>query len=489
MIESLMSEFGAGKRERHAKYLKALGWHNGALEVLDQGLAGLAERSHITPSENSISLKWLYSVVVRTIELADCVSCLHRGLTPDWSSDFAEGDDGIKWLNNMATAQRAFVFAPRWGSPKLADKIRPYLTSLLNDLNSAQIFVEQLDPVNPYEIFAGGFELVPTFGLFPVYLLDERRAAWDVVPFAEQTKVSIMAHRDAIEQLFPGDGKAWLERTKLKKPQLNMLIHATERFESVRIIYRGAGHAAFKIILSLLEPEEYLLFRRKLRSIADCELKVIETTGIALKQRSEAELIGEQLRKQGDSFSLFVADCGDECLQELSQRNKSLIVWDIEHDLRIPVGVGFSLASLPLLLARPKILTAITSAADRLLSDLSLREALENEGLKPYEAAIVSFNGNPVEISDEHIRTARERLQELEKLVKAFIDFFNRTYKNVAAPKEQAQKKLHYDGHLVEVRASLLCLEQKAHTDPGWFMFTLLPGIETLEKTIKEKST
>jgi hypothetical protein len=149
------------------------------------------------------------------------------------------------------------------------------------------------------------------------------------------------------------------------------------------------------------------------------------------------------------------------------------------------VGVGFSLASTPLLLARPALFAAMSKATERLLSDKDLRDALDDEGLRPYPASVVSFGPEPIEVSPEQIDRASERLQQLESRVRAFLKFFDDEFKDDEPPENQREAKKQYDSYLKNIKGFLQDLWHKPKANPAWFVLTLLPELESLEKDIK----
>ena len=61
---------------------------------------------------------------------------------------------------------------------------------IIKQMPPRKVTKPRIEPTS-YEMFAGGYELLPTFGIFPFFLLPERRFNWDIFQYGVQTRVGL----------------------------------------------------------------------------------------------------------------------------------------------------------------------------------------------------------------------------------------------------------------------------------------------------------
>jgi hypothetical protein len=228
----------------------------------------------------------------------------------------------------------------------------PLPNSLLDQQNAISAALRHFTGIRTSDIPDGGFHRViqeqiarrsRVVCVFPFFLVPSRRRDWGVLPFAWQTSIAVVLPREhpaAIE---------WNEqnvatRELMVPPQSNPLASSLEWLE--RLILHTAelggtalwvqGYAQFEILLESAQR------------LGDSRIAI----ALARTNSSVDTLAAACERLQQDSLSLrsfCVIDPAQSYIfrQSLDSTHQVIVC---RHDLHIPVGIGFSLACLPMLL-------------------------------------------------------------------------------------------------------------------------------------------
>lgn len=365
------------REERFTRYLAAGGMsESGSLFKTPAMLEWLVKNSF--PAENDLAT-FLACPLYRMLKLLDSISTLPDPLGMKGLNYHDEhlGEDWIRYC----VAANIQVIGADWGG----DDVRHMLTTLqraikdsINVISDGKIRTDR--PKEKYETFSGGFELIPTFGLFPFYLHKERLRFWHVIPFGVLTHLGLAMSDELAHDLLnilPSGLEVTID-TKIARS----LIEEVSQDNDYRFLYLGGGHAAYRIILDSLDAVDYGRMRMNLHDIHTIP-----------GDPSTAPKIESVLRGQdsGRNKYLLVSDLGDTLFDvirrnslnaEPSKRN-GITCLRLELQREIPVGIGFSLVTMAKLINTPALIRGICQILNTDLavgSDLAL--ALARNGVK-----------------------------------------------------------------------------------------------------------
>ncbi|HEY0682070.1 MAG TPA: hypothetical protein VGD45_07060 [Steroidobacter sp.] len=240
--------------------------------------------------------------------------------------------------------------------------------------------VDFVEPTERYDLFQWADELQPTLGIFPLYLFGDRRAAWRVIPLGKQRRVAIVMSAGMAQAL------ADLNWRPQPRPANNPYVTGKEfgkliaeiarsaTWRKTQFIHFGLGHAAPKILARTIEdPKACTTFLQTLdycRSLPKVKVAraravmqmlgnrkpddnhVIHTQAFrdGLQRAQARGVLDELIERQRGEFVCVVSDLGVAeflQLQELATGlSPPLEIWDIEHGLDIPLGIGLSIPAL-----------------------------------------------------------------------------------------------------------------------------------------------
>jgi len=342
----------------------------------------------------------------RMMKLLDAVSFVFDPLGLDAPPKY-ETTRGANWIKQSIQANAAIVQAT-WGGEARGelDKVGTLIRDAIERITNAAVRVDL--PEEKYELFAGGYERIPTFGLFPFYLLDERVRRWHVIPFATLTELGMVMSDELARSLVPNiikpkDGSdARITMNEIKG--IIDEVHANDRYH---FLYFGGGHAACRIILSGLEAEDYRRFRVNLDDIHT-----------VMGKRAKASEVSSLLKGKWaskDKYVLF-SDLGDPIYSELRTRYRSKLTWvRIALDETIPVGIGFSLCTMAKILTTPDLLKDLAKIVqENIVQNAALVSALDKDGVRlndnyvKYVELLASTQSTP---ASEVLETLRENVE------------------------------------------------------------------------------
>ena len=380
------------RNERFNRYLNAAGVEN-AESIYKPSAMERWLKDHALPVEDGLA-RFLACPTYRMLKLMDSIGApwdplgMSRILPPDKIETI-----GTEWIKHCVEANMAIIEAP-WGG----EKARPQLSALARRIRKAiEHFTNasaRVDhPEEKYEIFAGGYERVPTLGLFPFFLLDERLRSWHVIPFGILRELGLVMKNELAAAVFPdfqartasSDGAISISTDEVKN-----IISEVNPNQDYRFLYFGAGHAAYRILLSYLDAEDY----RKLRTNLD-DLHTV------WPKRPEPQHVGSLLsgNKSGNTKYILLSDLGDPLYSRLYEESRetkkwhSLVWFRIQLTQNIPVGVGFSLAAMAKFLRTPELLREVaTIMRDTFVGNTKLANDLELDGVRIDETYLAYLN-------------------------------------------------------------------------------------------------
>jgi hypothetical protein len=287
---------------------------------------------------------WMRSTLNRFFELVDRVAltaCQLDSWHEKRSSDIVY--KGESWIDSLLKEEKLLKLEHPWGSPKtrhlwkrLADNLTSVLTAKFKSVRYTGT------PPQPYEIFSGGFEYVPTVGLFPFYLFGERFSTWGIVKYGKLKSLGLATNEITAErltkdigvQLSPPEALQSDSVYSISGDDFRKIMNGAED-QGIKLFYFGAGHAAVALMLRLLDPSEYWNFRRLIKPLPSIP--------------NQNPLVA----RADEGYWIVLSDLGDKTIAEyLENRPTNARLLTIEKDLEVPVGLGFSLAALPKLLTK-----------------------------------------------------------------------------------------------------------------------------------------
>ena len=217
--------------------------------------------------------------MLRVVDFVSEISVSGTGENPDEMLK-RRIEVGESWIKKMVEVDASLIKVD-WGGAKtcepvsqLGDNIKGLLT---DDLIRLGRFAEPNIEPTSYEMFAGGYELLPTFGIFPFFLLPERRLNWDIFQYGVQKKLGLSCTKQTENRLHggihetsrdardgavvhQGDGDVTVDMfiTLINKiNDLNKNKREKPRIEPrIDFLHLGVGHAASSIILGMLRKEK-----------------------------------------------------------------------------------------------------------------------------------------------------------------------------------------------------------------------------------------
>jgi hypothetical protein len=240
--------------------------------------------------------------------------------------------------------------------------------------------VDFVEPTERYDLFQWADELQPTLGIFPLYLFGDRRAAWRVIPLGKQRRVAVVMSAGMAQAL------ARLNWRPQPRPannpyvtgeQFGKLIAEVARcasWKKTQFIHFGLGHAAPKILARTIEdPKACTTFLQRLdycRSLpkvkvarARAVLRMLENNAPndehvihdpafrdGLQMAQARGVLDTLIERQPGEFVCVVSDLGVAEFLQLQEQatglSTPLEIWDVEHGLDIPLGIGLSIPAL-----------------------------------------------------------------------------------------------------------------------------------------------
>src|SRR5579871_274914 len=237
-----------------------------------------------------------------------------------------------------------------WGCPRTNGHLKSVSTTLRKLIDA-----EEDANTHAYEVFGGGWELLPVFAVVPMFLLEERETHWGVFPFGMLRKLGVCMSQATFKYLDDPP-----KRDVLTMDEFYGLFEQISKNKQGDVYYQGVEYAAFRILLKQLlnTPggfEKYYRLRKHLHILAE----------------ADAQKVRDNLKK---TPSLFICDLGDEvCMDLNSDKKKPIKTFQIEHGRDVTVGIGFSLQALPSLLERIDHLSRLT----REIVDFALDEKID----------------------------------------------------------------------------------------------------------------
>ncbi|SRR6266481_371024 len=299
----------------------------------------------------------MQSTLNRFFELVDRVALTTCKLESwEWESEDSVDtiiDAGVTWIESLADRSLLNPSGGRWGSEKTKNHWFELEQNLIRKIakqrnGGGDLHVEEYpaqnggnsDPTPAYEIFAGGFEYVPTIGVFPFYLFGERLSAWGIVKYGTLDSLAMATNESTLRKIKPRFPELSSSLTSQGIGGYNVdaqnfagLVRAAKD-ANAKIYYLGVGHAAVSLLLRVLPPEKYREFRRNV---------------IPLVNKRDDDAI-KDLLLDNNHPALVLCDLGDPSLWKYLEENADSSRLLVMNGLKVPVGFGFSLAALPELL-------------------------------------------------------------------------------------------------------------------------------------------
>ena len=266
---------------------------------------------------------------------------------------------GIEWIKGLLK-QQVLVLVYEWGSPETQTSwtnLGTKLDSLLNTKNLFSCERTRLYEGKPaqYEIFTGGFEYVPVIGLFPFYLFGERLSAWSIFEFAKLTS-SVLAMNDHTRERLKLEGFSVPEdrqdrRWSVERTEFPHIMAAAGR-GNIPFHYIGAGHAAVSLTQRISTLSDYWRLRASIKQVPANQESFPHGDPNIPALRSLLQQPAENENSEGVKPAIVISDLGDPTLngylKECRLNRPNLVTIT---GLEVPVGIGFSLAAVPQLLA------------------------------------------------------------------------------------------------------------------------------------------
>ena len=356
----------------------------------------LVKKNVIDPTDNGTQETacgtWFADVVRRSLYRIDDIARRHC------KADSELAAKGLEWVHGCCVPPLESIVV-EWGENLNMKGIidRAFPADQYGD------FVIESSGRADYEVFAGAYSRTPAFAVFPCYVTASRRRCWEVLQFGKQKQLALVGKRKTFEDLGV-DGSApfcTTQATDAGEPaaidarKFCELVGKASRQKQAKWWYFGIGHAAFQIALEVVArvddingsknatrlmgrgPGNHRQLRKILSEVgSDVRLKrrlikVLKTNSSGSQSDIETmpfdeieeqvmrparrdALLGELVEKDNQ---LLVSDMGVKELLDLkeseSDSSRSLHWLLFEHECDIPVGLGFSLCSVPFLLREP----------------------------------------------------------------------------------------------------------------------------------------
>ncbi len=284
------------------------------------------------------------STLNRFFELVDRAA-LSTCQIDSWREDEFENilKRGEQWVKHLRK-EKPLLLTYGWGSvatsklwESLVDQLGSNHDTPVSRLGGEDYTKDEEGPQYPYEIFSGGFEYVPTIGLFPFYLFGERLSTWGIIRYGTLRSLVLVAS-DPTLALIRKRIKVDSNGSQFSISEESFIKLIEELLDShITIYYLGPGHAALTLTPRIVGLSRYRQLRSSIRPMD-------------VKSKKIATVIGEPR-------SVILSDPGDELV------NTYLANDDIDPAMRrvirvrglnVPVGFGYSLALLPHLLREKK---------------------------------------------------------------------------------------------------------------------------------------
>jgi len=355
----------------------------------------------------------MQSTLNRFFELVDRVALTTRTLE-SWEEESTDKivDAGVAWIKSLFGRPLLKPRGRPWGSDKtrnhwhrLEKAIIPKLTEQRKgqDVLHVENYPEQTqgNPTPAYEIFAGGFEYVPTIGVFPFYLFGERLSAWGIIKYGELDALAMATNEQTLREISTRFSKF----SPISWPRVNASKVAAEDFADLvaaakdataKIYYLGVGHAAVSLLLRVLPPERYREFRRNV---------------IPLVNKGDDTAISDLLF-DNEQLALVLCDLGDPSLlkylkeERASQQKENPQRLLVMNGLKVPVGFGFSLAALPELLRTQTTLDGIVEAIREWVKSLEKDEGKDKKEIEDHDGIRIMASG---EVRTAWLSDSKER--------------------------------------------------------------------------------
>ena len=318
-----------------------------------------------TKELNHRAAEWFGHTVERALHRIDDIARRRSA-----SLDDAESL-GKEWAHRCSNGPIELI-SEQWGNPQLAIPSNRLLEVCQTACQANRIReAQRLDSAH-YGIFNVGYSRTPVLAVFPCYLTASRQRSWSVIPFGLQERLALVATERCLRNF------AEIENvTPLSTLESQSSIDADD-FRSLvqhipddsRLYYFGIGHAAFQIALDVVRSAtDHAKLRSRLCDSSSDDSLAAHT--YASLQQGDARIGSETLRKGrvdalltelAGGSNLLLTDMGVVELEWL--RTSAKIPTDMkwvafDHGLTIPVGLGFSLCTVPIFLKQPLLLKAL----------------------------------------------------------------------------------------------------------------------------------
>ena len=367
----------AEREVRFAQYLEAAG-----LEKGEEIFRAAAMREWLVKNAfpNDLRLAvFLACPVYRMLKRLDSISVLHDplGLDKPPSYDAARGE---KWIRHCVNSKIGGIRA-NWGGDETAKRLNQVTKNIREEIERLTAVAFRTDqPEEKYETFAGGFEQIPTFGLFPFYLHKERIRNWHVLPFGVLKELGMVLDAESAAAVLPENvlrcSSGPENEITISINDIKEIISTVDGDNDYRFLYLGGGHAAYRIILNSLGAEEYGLLRRNLDDVHS----------VRRNSKTTWAHVGDIVRGRHSRWKyILLSDLGDPLYSTLRRKNKpkNSLLWiriSLEED--IPVGIGFSLFTMAKFLKMPLLFREISRIIlDDIVKDEVLLSSLREEGV------------------------------------------------------------------------------------------------------------
>ena len=389
-----------------------------------------------TDSTKDEAGKWLSDVVRRALLRIDDIA---RGQCYAAADGKSLTERGLRWLEGCSNVKRIHQIAIKWG--KLPDIANPMESIVKEAMRRAELGTVEAFAGPNYEALFGGFSRTPVLLVFPCYLTSSRRGYWDVLQFGSQEELVFIGSKDTLNKVFNKDGTV-ATRFGLGQPTAENDDERISRDDfrgqmkhtdtELRFLHYGIGHAALDIVLDVVEePEHYENVRDLAREVnfhLQCES--------ADQQYGDAPSVDELIEHLKGRRRVLVSDMGVENVLRLQEalvdREESALrsheaaeregaaaedamldkevgirLLRFHHGCGVPVGLGFSLCTVPVFLKRSKVLKELVAAVRRFGRVQS--ELLEGYGLQlgdGHYGPLLRAADSPLRAADSPLRAA-----------------------------------------------------------------------------------
>ena len=389
MSDERREEDERAKTERYLAYLDAIDLPNSRRLDTPEGIADWVQHHQFElelKPEDPLCIR-LSHMVKRMLRVVDFIS----GWTAPLDENRKQRRDierGREWIKKLLEANPSLIQV-RWGGAETLEGMRSLEERVTNAIEKHLLWWHLPDRPNSYEMFAGGYEFLPTFGVFPFFLLDERKLNWDVIQFGVQRKVGLMMAREVAREVFDIDIQdepaslaaraAGPPVKEIDKHALEEGIHRARRYNRHKFLFLGVGHAAFKIILAELDHAKYFEFRSILKDVPSLLKAAAQPCDAHNGDKWFSKQVCSMIQRDHEGTRyILVSDPGDYDYNEIIQYHQQLASlparrrrgaavadlrrFELVHHQQIPVGIGFSLCCVPRWLKQPEMFADIAAA-------------------------------------------------------------------------------------------------------------------------------